>query len=304
MSEVLSNLASTVVGPDGYTPGSGVLQVANTAGDNADWPFPGTATFRVTIWDATATPPAPKMIFKVTSITDATHFAGTVTEGPDVVGNPGDFVAISMTVEGLTALFGGGGGGGGPWGSLYTLTAPPLVADLTWINQGGASAADTAQGLFLSAPGSGGDSLRCLVESVPGTPWTVTMAFLANFVPQDYMSSGIVLVESGTGKLINFGFGYDSQPLVRVVYWDDVNSPDSIPTSVPIPPGPLLFFRVTDDGVHLTFSVSSDGLDFTVVYLQTNRNAFFTTGPDQVGIMADSNNGHPVTLTAVSWEGP
>jgi hypothetical protein len=100
MAEQFANLASTTLTAN-YTAGGGSITVNNTAGDNASFPFPVGTTFRVVILDATTQ--VPKVILKVTAITDGTHFA-TVAEGTDANGNSGDLVACVLTAGAIDQM--------------------------------------------------------------------------------------------------------------------------------------------------------------------------------------------------------
>jgi hypothetical protein len=81
MPEVYANGCSTTV-TGGYTPGSGVLNVASTAS-----PWPSTGNYRLVILDATFT--TVKVILKVTGVNSGTQFAVTA-EGVDASALDGD----------------------------------------------------------------------------------------------------------------------------------------------------------------------------------------------------------------------
>lgn len=100
MSEKTANLASTTLSA-GYTSGAGSITVGNTAGDNGSYPFPVAPTFRVVILDASTQ--VPKVILKVTAVTDGTHFAVTA-EGTDANAASGDIVACVLSAGAVTQL--------------------------------------------------------------------------------------------------------------------------------------------------------------------------------------------------------
>lgn len=96
MAESYANHAQTTLGA-AYTAASGVLQVASTtAGSNPGYPFPGTPTFRLVIYDTTTTPATFKGILKVNGITDGTHFA-VQAEGPDFNASSGNIAFAILT---------------------------------------------------------------------------------------------------------------------------------------------------------------------------------------------------------------
>jgi hypothetical protein len=100
MAEQFANLASTTL-TAGYTAAAGSITVSNTAGDNSNFPFPTNPTFRVVILDASTQ--VPKVILKVTAVTDGTHFAVTA-EGTDANANSGDIVACVLTAGAISQM--------------------------------------------------------------------------------------------------------------------------------------------------------------------------------------------------------
>ncbi len=95
-----ANRGSTTLSA-GYTAGSGVFTVVSTTGDDANYPFPTQVPFWLSVW--TASSQTFKLIAKVTTITDATHFAVTA-EGHDANAASGDTVYCVITAAALTAI--------------------------------------------------------------------------------------------------------------------------------------------------------------------------------------------------------
>lgn len=94
--EQYGNLGQTTLLAN-YTTGSGVLNVANTAASG----FPALAEFRLAVRDPVSK--VVRTLFKVTAITDSTHFAVTV-EGTDTACNLGDEAVGVETAGALDAI--------------------------------------------------------------------------------------------------------------------------------------------------------------------------------------------------------
>lgn len=94
MSEQFANYpAATTVAVGGYTAGSGVLNVASTAGS-----FPGSGTFTVVIQDQTTG--AAKVVLRVSAINSSTQFA-VAAEGTDANANAGDNVYAVLSAAAM-----------------------------------------------------------------------------------------------------------------------------------------------------------------------------------------------------------
>src|SRR6267154_4145842 len=92
--EVYTNNAQTTL-TSSYTAGAGSIVVASTAGN-----FPTTPIFRVGIFGTNG---SLKVILKVTTITDGTHFAVTA-EGSDANAASGDVVRHLLTAGGMDGI--------------------------------------------------------------------------------------------------------------------------------------------------------------------------------------------------------
>lgn len=99
-TEFFTNRGSTTLTAS-YTAGAGSITVASTTGDDANYPFPTSVPFRLSVW--TASSATFKVILKVTAITDATHFAVTA-EGHDANAASGDTCYGVQTAASLTAI--------------------------------------------------------------------------------------------------------------------------------------------------------------------------------------------------------
>lgn len=186
---------------------------------------------------------------------------------------------------------------------FYPDFVTPVLADFAWVNQGSAVVDDTGGPIYLDGTQQAGESVHLLKQATPGsTPYTVTIALLAHLPRVNYRQVGLMLRESATAKLIGLSAAFDSGYLIHVYKW---NSPTSFSgTSFSSEElgafAQLVWFRVTNDGVNLTYYWSLDGRHWIQLY-QAAKNAFFTTGPDEVGffVNAASNTGNTINPSQV-----
>ena len=133
---------------------------------------------------------------------------------------------------------------------------------------------------------AGTDSLRCLVKAAPQTPYDITVAMLA--VNPLYNSSstigqfGVCWRESGSGKLLTYGWGTTNYPLTfSYSQWTN---------------------QTTLSGTNRMVKVSSDGFNWEPVQAVQGRTVFLTA--DQVGVFANSwktSNGIPRVVSFLHW---
>jgi hypothetical protein len=199
-------------------------------------------------------------------------------------------------------------------GSLWDMlplsrVTPPVSGDFTWVNQGSATVADTKGMMVLGTPASASaDSLRCLVKSAPGTPYEITVAFLAQ--SPLYLNSyavpqfGVCWRESGSGKLLTYGWGMNNYPLYfQYAQW---TNPTTLSGSGVFQYGtPVIspfWIRFSDDGTYRNVKISCDGFNFAPVQPPQGRTVFCTA--DQVGVFANSwktSNGIPRIISVLHW---
>ena len=169
---------------------------------------------------------------------------------------------------------------------------PPVIGDFSWVNQGAATVTERKGMAVLETPSvASGENLRCLVKSAPATPYEITIAMMA-FGPIYTTSSavpqfGFCCRESGSGKLLTYGFGFNSYPF-RFQY-AQFNSPTSLSGGVVDAPAVShwpLWLRFSDDGTYRRVYVSGDGVKFNLAVGEESRTTFLTA--DEVGVFANS----------------
>jgi hypothetical protein len=181
------------------------------------------------------------------------------------------------------------------------LLTPPVLVDFAWINQGGATGVNTYGGVFITAPAAGGDSLRILKKAAPGTPYTITTAFITHLSGANFAQAGLLFREAATTELAVFvkmfnGFHqftsskYNNPTAFSANYQTGVALGHSFQ---------LLWLRIQDNGVNRICSYSFDGKSWTVFH--TVARADFLTA-DEVGFFANANNAsNPATIWLLHW---
>ncbi|HEX4381225.1 MAG TPA: hypothetical protein VH022_14380 [Candidatus Acidoferrum sp.] len=175
-----------------------------------------------------------------------------------------------------------------------------LSGSWTWVNQGPASAIVSNSQLSLIAPAHSGDSLRVITQPAPSTPYQVRAKVALTFPSTaNFANAGMVFYDSVSGKLI--GIHFSTSPVI-IGEWNSTTSFNSNPsgTSWPVGAGPWCYLQMEDDGTHLTFWLSTDGVNFVQQY-QASRTAFLPSGPNAVGLFSDSNNATWGAILSCQW---
>lgn len=199
-----------------------------------------------------------------------------------------------------------GSGTGGGVGGISPNFTPPVDADYSWVNQGGASVDTSFGGIILIAPpnGPGTNSLRIRVKTIPSSPYTLTTYIQGLLLPTGTQGQqyGILMRKSSTGELVTFALFCDSATISgwAIQKWDSptvFNS--SYAGAVQRISASSLYFRIQDDGVDRTFSISVNGQTFTE--LLTHARTDFIT-PDQIGFFANEvTNSWNCEMSVLHW---
>ncbi|MBN2132406.1 MAG: hypothetical protein JW741_23090, partial [Sedimentisphaerales bacterium] len=189
----------------------------------------------------------------------------------------------------------------------YHRFTPPVIGDFSWVNQGSATVTDRKGMTVLETPSvASGENLRVLVKSAPATPYDITVAMMAS--GPIYTTSlvtpqfGFCCRESSSGKLLTYGFGFNSYPF-RFQY-AQMTSPTSLSGGVVDVPAMShwpLWLRFSDDGTYRRVYVSGDGVKFNLAVGEESRAAFLTA--DEVGVFANSwkNTYVPRVISFLHW---
>lgn len=194
-----------------------------------------------------------------------------------------------------------GGGGSGFGNGEASLTAP-VLSSFTEDNFGESTTASTITpggitAVLLSDPGLSGNNnaLRSLLVSIPtpGSPWTLTARLRFDTVLTNFMSFGIVLKDSTSGKYMLFGWGAD----VGIIQEVDFNNANSFNTDFNVFPSiygssfPTEgWWRWQYDGTNLNYLWSRDGNAFALLRQTALGSIFLPNAPSEAGIGLNANN--------------
>lgn len=182
----------------------------------------------------------------------------------------------------------------GAWQAFYGSRAvtPPVSGNFSWVNQVSASVSAANGGLTITGPGVAGINIQAQVVSLPSAPFTIDM-LIAEFTLGSgaNFNGGVILRESGTGKLETFGSNASvGINTLSVTQW---NSPTSFANAAKNATLGVPFFpngwwvRITNDNTNLKCWFSTDGTTWVEFYSEA-VGAFFSVAPNQIGIYFDS----------------
>lgn len=244
--------------------------------------------------------------------------------------NTGDVLTFDGSKWVPEAPTGGGGGVSAP----VTPDTHPLTTETeddefegdtldgkwAWRNQGSATATLTQGQLVLMAPSQGAgpaaSNFRIIEQTVTDSTWKFRAKVA--FSPDNYanyLSGGLILVESATGKLEFFGitfatdFGSGGLAAIDHMRFTNVNTFSARPTTQLAlsqrhkSAGDYIYYEIERTATQLVFRYSFTGAEGTFKQHHVeNTNAFFTTAPDRVGLTADTNNTNNGALRViVDW---
>jgi len=182
---------------------------------------------------------------------------------------------------------------------------PPAVAGWTALGSPG-TVADQAGAVVLASAGAGGsEAYKALVRTWPVSN-RVTAHLRLGWVPADLPAAtatagGIVLRESGTGKLVAFGaLIYANRVEMYAVKMAGLTTFDAFYAHTPHPgfvPSDM-WLRAEVTGGNRVLSYSVDGVSWTAFYAV---GATDYVAPDQAGIFVDPIN-QATTLLLDSWD--
>lgn len=164
----------------------------------------------------------------------------------------------------------------------------------TWLNQASATLTDNGDALSLTY-GNGvttGTSLTGRYRNLPSGDWDVQLGTMRMYNPKEYLLSGIMLYESGTGKLETFGHGHGSSDAgIMCSRFNSTTSYNSDRRTSFEYQNPL-WVRARLNAGNFRFYFSPDGVCWAEFLNLTAINNFFTTAPDKWGpCIQPVNNG-------------
>lgn len=187
---------------------------------------------------------------------------------------------------------------------------PPVIASLTWGNQGSATAVANAGGgiYFSDVAGGNSDDISFLYKAAPSPPYTLTIGVAVGIATAATSWAGIILRESATGKIISFHVGSSGSGSATAQVGIDKYTNYTTYSAAYLGPlntyaGPVTWLQVTVDAVHITWYSAIDGQNFKQL-LQKTLADYFTSGPNEVGIGIDNYTSTSITdAVFVHWAG-
>lgn len=204
----------------------------------------------------------------------------------------------------------GGIDDGSTWrhlGPQFTrLTAPPLVASLTWLNQGSATATDNNGVLYMEIPSGAGDNIRGLYKTIPSAPYTLEVLVEPIWAGQAFARAGMFLYDNVSAELITHWWDTGTGPLaagptIVSSNWNSVTSFNGNITASADHYNVLrrwfgikpVWFRIRDDNTNHHFEFSLDRVKWFKVGQQA-RTGFLTAthwGIAMEGFNSSAKNG-------------
>jgi hypothetical protein len=198
-----------------------------------------------------------------------------------------------------------GGGGGVLGASQYGLTVP-TVAGLGLSTKYGSSATytqtDTALGVNFADSVNNGANYTGSLMAYPGTAFTYTAAL--TITPNSVMSVsfGPAASASGAGEWLtqHSSGGLAPSPSIDIEDWfspssysGTIEGTEKIYTA-----GAYLWFRYQDDGTNITYSTSTEGINWFTVYTVAKTDGFLASngGYNFFGVTITTYNGPGGTI--------
>lgn len=185
---------------------------------------------------------------------------------------------------------------------IFTYT-PPVLANFAWINQESAVATQVGNFITLTNITNVGDDYNLLVKTLATRPCTITAWFIPHLTCNNYVSTGIVLRDSSTGKFLNLFLLWDGTSQIASNRMNSPTSWDSNTANKNII-WPSLFglrFVISDASPNVaSFQCSWDGS----VWYEVTTEAFGTfCTPDQVGFCVNRSYFSAFCgMTLLSWK--
>jgi hypothetical protein len=182
---------------------------------------------------------------------------------------------------------------------------PPAAADgWTWVNQGGSTLTDRGSTVNLYVPGAATENARGVVRAVPAAPWTLIAAVRTSLSVENWASTGLLLVKSGSDPY--FALSSDGQS--QGVFLVDAATPTSSGVVIGTAAyssrrGWVDWLKVQDDNTNLIFSHSHNGYDWRQIASASRTYNHFSGGaPDRIGVYGNSINSKEIHLELLSWD--
>lgn len=217
---------------------------------------------------------------------------------PDTYGDATNVPQVTVDAFGRVTnivdvpISGGSGGATVNWAAQPT---PPESADFTLVKGGGTTGAlsDITRGMALSITGAGAVDRNGFAEvAAPGATWQMDALLVPNFVARRFMSFGLGVRDSATGRIQTFAFGVVGTgvtvPQFRDSRWSAIDTfsagVNGIAVVMSIAP---IWVRVVCGVTNLNVYVSVDGENYELHY--TVAKNIYVANIDRVGVFLGVN---------------
>ena len=155
-----------------------------------------------------------------------------------------------------------------------------------WTQRNTPSLSFTNGSVVFTQTGNGGNVWQLITQTVPTAPYTCACACRPNLHVGNYYNAGIIIYDTGSGKLISFGPGFSTNAVVAVQRFTDFttfasNQFTDNASSYPFGGFTPIYYAVNDDGTNFNFQVSPDNCSWRTVYSEA-RTAYLT--PTSIGL--------------------
>jgi hypothetical protein len=180
-----------------------------------------------------------------------------------------------------------------PYGP-FTRFYPPVLSDLTWVNQGASRTATQLGTVFNinSTLPNGSSNRGGLVKTALTPPFKLTICYTINkrVMAESFFSGGIMEYESSSGKFITWEQGTFNFINIGVHTWNNGTSfAGTIYGWAPYDePTYLRFMQIHDDGANVNYNFSYDGIGW---YTQYSRARTSFINADKYGVMLSEGQG-------------
>ncbi len=190
---------------------------------------------------------------------------------------------------------------------LYAPSMPVLPTGAntglsTWLNQGGAAAADTDAGYTLTIPNNGsGDAVRGRVKSALSTPYTIRALIALNCSGANFSAAGLGWYDGtkvqGLWLATSTGFKLVGYQFTTVTAFASGAFTNLICGTIPV------WLQIRDDGTNIYKDISYDGENFKNVFSVAKASGFLGSGGyTNVGFLTYSSAGGDFSATLMAYE--
>lgn len=181
------------------------------------------------------------------------------------------------------------------YGLYEAAGAKPALADLSWTNQGTASAADGTGGLVLTSPGVASANLRILEKNAPTAPYSVYMRWDGDLGGSASIGFGLTLRNSTSGRVFYFYCYHDGTSVYRVAQtWSSATAFNATVSAAVKTWERQRWLRLDVTSTQVGIAWSTNGWDWNSAAAVATFSTYLTaTGGtmDKIGFASQVNNG-------------